>query len=57
MALRIAKELCCDFCRVSVRLDAPTLKEEWPTLRKDGWRKVKGWHLCPTCAANRKPTN
>lgn len=51
--LRVAKELHCDFCSVSIRLDSQTLTEEWPALRRDGWgRGGGGRHLCPEC--NRK---
>jgi hypothetical protein len=49
MSINTAKEIVCDRCKCSVRLDAPTLTEEWPELVRDGWRRVIGGHYCPAC--------
>lgn len=50
MSIRIAKEICCDNCHDSVRLDARTLTEEWPSLARDGWTRKGGKHRCPKCS-------
>ena len=53
MSIRTAKEIACDFCPTSQRIDAPTLTAEWPALRKDGWHRERGKHVCPKCSAVR----
>lgn len=54
MSIRVAKEISCDRCGTSQRLDEPTLTAEWPSLRKVGWQRTEGKHLCPSCAISRK---
>lgn len=50
MSLLIAKEVWCDKCSESVRLDDGMMWLEWPGLRKEGWTRRKGKHFCPKCS-------
>lgn len=54
MSIRTAKELVCDRCHWSERLDGPTITAEWPSLANAGWTRKAGKHLCPKCSPTKR---
>lgn len=55
VSIRTAKEIVCDACRCSERLDEPTVRAEWPSLSRSGWTRKRGKHFCPKCSPSRTP--
>lgn len=49
MSIRTAKEIVCDKCDWSERLDG-TMTEEWPSLTLIGWTRKNRQHFCPKCS-------
>lgn len=54
MSIRTAKEVACDGCLESVRLDSKTVNEDWPLIARDGWTRKNGFHWCPECSKDKK---
>lgn len=48
MSIIVVKEIVCDHCGYSERLDG-NLTEEWLYLKKEGWARKFRKHFCPSC--------